>query len=120
MLRGVGEVVAALATDLGAAAARFFRVLGDPTRLAVLELLLERPRTVSELVDALGVSQSRVSNHMACLRWCRFVESEREGRHVTYRVADRRVRRVLELGRHLAEQHCEHLATCGRIGPEWV
>jgi hypothetical protein len=26
----------------------------------------------------------------------------------------------LELGRHLAEQHCEHLATCGRIGPEWV
>jgi ArsR family transcriptional regulator, cadmium/lead-responsive transcriptional repressor len=120
MLLGVGEVVAALDTDLGAASARFFRVLGDPTRLAVLDLLLERPRTVSELVDALGVSQSRVSNHMACLRWCRFVESEREGRHVTYRVADRRVRRVLEHGRHLAEQHCEHLATCGRIGPEWV
>ena len=116
----MGEVAAALDPDLGAASARFFRVLGDPTRLAVLGLLLEGPRTVSELVDALGVRQSKVSNHLACLRWCRFVETERAGRQVTYRVADRRVRRVLEHGRQLAEDHCEHLASCRRIGPDWV
>jgi ArsR family transcriptional regulator, cadmium/lead-responsive transcriptional repressor len=120
MVFGVVDVAAALDPDLGTASARFFRVLGDPTRLAILELLLDRPRTVSELVDALAVRQSKVSNHLACLRWCRFVEAERAGRQVTYRVADRRVRRVLEHGRQLADEHCEHLATCRRIGPDWV
>ena len=117
---GVAATAASLDPDLAAASARFFRVLGDPTRLAILELLLDRSRTVSELVDALEIRQSRISNHLACLRWCRFVEAERAGRQVTYRIADRRVRRVLEHGRQLAEQHCEHLATCRRIGPEWV
>lgn len=120
MLDDVADVAAVLDADLGTASARFFRVLGDPTRLAILELLLERPRTVSQLVDALGVRQSKVSNHLACLRWCRFVETQRAGRQVTYRVADRRVRRVLEHGRQLADEHCEHLVSCGRIGPDWV
>src|SRR2546421_9313026 len=45
---GMGTVAAAQDPELAAAAARFFRVLGDPTRPAVTELLLERPRTVSE------------------------------------------------------------------------
>ena len=116
----VARVAATQDPDLGTASARLFRVLGDPTRLAVLELLLDRPRTVSQLVDALGVSQSKMSNHLACLRWCHFVETERAGRVVTYRVADRRVRRVLEQGRQLADEHCEHLVSCGRIGPDWV
>jgi DNA-binding transcriptional ArsR family regulator len=120
MLSDMAEVAATLDPDLGAASARFFRVLGDPTRLAIMELLLERPRTVSELVDALGIRQSKVSNHLACLRWCHFVEAERAGRQMMYRVVDRRVRRVLEHGRQLAEEHCEHLASCRRIGPDWV
>src|SRR5262249_999596 len=114
MLGAVNDVAAAVDPDLATASARFFRGLGDPTRLAVLELLLDRPRTGSELVEGLGERQSKVSNHLACLRWCRFVEAERVGRQVTYRVADRRVRRVLDHGRLLAEQHCAHLASCRR------
>lgn len=102
------------------ASARFFRVLGDPTRLAILELLLDDPHTVSELVEAVGASQSRVSNHLACLRWCGFVEDERHGRQVTYRIADPRVSDVLAAASELAAAHCEHLASCGRIGPEWA
>jgi DNA-binding transcriptional ArsR family regulator len=106
--------------ELSVASARFFRVLGDPTRLAILELLLDRPHTVSELVEAVGTSQSRVSNHLACLRWCGFVADERDGRQVTYRIADRRVGEVLTEASGLAAEHCEHLASCRRIGPEWV
>src|SRR6267154_614887 len=105
--------------DLGTATARFFRVLSDPTRLAILELLLQGPRTVSELVEALDVSQSRVSNHLACLRWCEFVDTEREGRQITYRLRDRRVRGLIAGARSMAADHCEHLASCTRIGPDW-
>lgn len=108
------------ASDVAVAAARFFRVLGDPTRLRILELLLARPHTVSELVAAMGVSQARVSNHLACLRWCRFVEAERQGRVVTYRVADARIGALLNAGRELSGEHCEHLVACKRIGPDWV
>src|SRR5437879_1934167 len=89
-------------TDLDTATARFFRVLSDPTRLAILELLLVEPRTVSELVDALDVPQSRVSNHLACLRWCEFVDTERAGRQVTYRIRERRVRKLIDAARSMA------------------
>ena len=107
-------------TELGVATARFFRVLSDPTRLAILELLLERPRTVSELVGALDCPQSRVSNHLACLRWCEFVDTERDGRQVTYRIREQRVRKLIDAARAMAAEHCEHLASCGRIGPDWI
>ena len=102
------------------ALSRYFRVLGDPTRLRIIEALLERECTVSELVDLLGVPQSRVSNHLACLRWCRVVDSERRGRTVVYRVSDERLASVLELTASLAEPYCDHLASCKRIGPEWI
>lgn len=103
-----------------AALSRYFRVLGDPTRLQIIEALLERERTVSELVDLLGASQSRISNHLACLRWCRFAESERRGRTVVYRITDNRVAHLLELAVSLAEPNCDHLASCRRIGPDWI
>jgi len=102
------------------ALSRYFRVLGDPTRLRIIEALLERERTVSDLVELVGAPQSRVSNHLACLRWCRLVESERRGRTVVYRVADERVSRVVELAASLAEPNCDHLASCKRIGPDWI
>jgi DNA-binding transcriptional ArsR family regulator len=106
--------------DVDVATARFFRVLGDVNRLRILELLLEGPHTVSELATALDAPSGRVSNHLACLRWCRFVEDERQGRTVVYRIADPNVGEALVLGRRLAAGHREHLATCGRIGPDWI
>ncbi|MGQ0826544.1 MAG: ArsR/SmtB family transcription factor [Actinomycetota bacterium] len=108
------------APALDTATARFFRVLGDSTRLAILELLVEGPRTVSELVEALECPQSRVSNHLACLRWCEFVDAERQGRQVTYRIREQRVRMLINAARSMAAEHCEHLASCRRIGPDWI
>jgi len=102
------------------ALARYFRVLGDPTRLQILEALLVREHTVSELVVLTGAPQGRVSNHLACLRWCRFVESEHRGRQVVYRVADAEIAGLLDMARRLALPNCEHLAACRRIGPDWV
>ena len=102
------------------ALSRYFRVLGDPTRLRIVEALLQRERTVSELVDLLKAPQSRVSNHLACLRWCRVVDSQRRGRTVVYRVSDERVANILDLAASLAEPNCDHLASCKRIGPEWI
>ena len=118
----MAKVTAAPARRAGEteAVSRYFRVLGDPTRLRILRALLERERTVSELVRLVGAPQSRVSNHLACLKWCRVAESERRGRNVVYRVTDPRVRGLLKNARELAAEHCDHLASCGRIGPDWI
>src|SRR5882757_8757410 len=80
--------------------AKYFRGLGDPTRVRILRLLADDGElAVSQLVARLGQSQSKVSNHLACLRWCGFVTTRREHPSVYYRVADDRVIELLILGR---------------------
>jgi DNA-binding transcriptional ArsR family regulator len=95
--------------------AKYFRVLGDRTRLRVLELVAEQERSVGELVALLGEPQTKVSNHLACLRWCGFVETRREHRTIHYRLADPRVVEVIELGRALLHDNKEHVAACHRV-----
>ena len=97
--------------------AKYFKVLAEPTRVRVLELLGDGGElSVSQLIEALGQSQSKVSNHLACLRWCGFVSTRREHRVVYYRVADERVLQVVALGRALLVDNAEHVAACQRVG----
>src|SRR4051794_20123896 len=96
--------------------AKYFRGLGDPTRVRILQLLADDGElAVGELVTRLGLSQSKVSNHLACLRWCGFVATRRDHPSVYYRVADARVVELLGLGRGLLADNAEHVAACGQI-----
>lgn len=95
--------------------AKYFRALGDPTRVRILALLRERECSVGELVATLGAAQPRVSNHLACLRWCGFVAARREHRTVYYRLADERVSALLDVGHALLADNAEHVAACRRI-----
>lgn len=103
------------------AAARFFRVLGDPTRLRILELLQERKEmAVGDLVAELSQPQPRISTHLACLRHCGFVIGERRGKEVIYSLAVDGLESVLESAAAAMTPIGERLATCTRIGPDWV
>lgn len=96
-------------------AARFFRALGDPTRVRLLQLLLDAPageRSVSELVEAIGAPQSRVSTHLGCLRWCGLAQTRREGKQVYYRVRDQRARELLALSSAMIHDHAAGIASC--------
>lgn len=95
--------------------AKFFRGLGDPTRLRILDLLREGERTVSDLVQALGAPQGRVSNHLACLRWCGYVTASPRGRYTYYRIKDKKVHDILELARQMVADNAEHIWACTRI-----
>jgi ArsR family transcriptional regulator, cadmium/lead-responsive transcriptional repressor len=81
--------------------AKYFRGFGDPTRLRILDLLRREERSVGELVAALQQPQPKVSNHLACLRWCGFVVAERRGKRVFYKLADDRVAEVIDTTRSL-------------------
>ena len=95
--------------------AKYFRVLGDGTRLRILELVRDEERSVGELVGLLGESQSKVSNHLACLRWCGFVATRREHRTVHYRLADARVAALVDLAREVLHDNDDHVAACRRV-----
>jgi ArsR family transcriptional regulator, cadmium/lead-responsive transcriptional repressor len=94
---------------------RFFQVLADPTRVRIVELLLDGEKNVSELVAALGIPQGRVSAHLACLRWCGFIGTRREGKYVYYRVTDARVRDLMRLAHQLLADNAGEIASCLRI-----
>ena len=64
----------------------FFRALGNETRLAIVQLLRNRPHYVNEIVESLGIEQSRISHNLACLLNCGFVEWEWSGRNKIYRL----------------------------------
>lgn len=96
--------------------AKYFRGLGDPTRVRILELLRDEGElTVGELVERLALPQPKVSNHLACLRWCGFVVGRREHRTVYNRIADPRVLTMLGLAQELLDENAEHVAACCRI-----
>jgi DNA-binding transcriptional ArsR family regulator len=98
-----------------ATVAKFFRALGDPTRLRLLEFLLATEHTVGECVAHVGLSQGRVSAHLACLAGCGYVTVRRDGRYAHYRVADPRVADLVLLARALAADNGTALSACARI-----
>jgi len=96
--------------------AKYFRGLGDPTRLRVLELLAEHGELpAGALVERLELPQATVSTHLGCLRWCGFVATRREHRSVLYRIADERVSAMVSLANELLRDNAEHVAACCTI-----
>lgn len=91
--------------------AKYFRGFGDPIRLQILDLLRAGERSVGELVVELGQPQPKISNHLACLRWCGFVVPERRGKRVYYRLSDERVTQVIDLTGMLLDGNPEHFGS---------
>jgi DNA-binding transcriptional ArsR family regulator/precorrin-6B methylase 2 len=66
---------------------RVFKTLADPTRLRILALLEREELAVQELMEVLGMAQSRVSRHLGILREAEVVRDRREGTYVLYQLA---------------------------------
>lgn len=71
-----------------------FRLLGDPSRLRLLNTLMQGEHSVAELEDATGLSQTNVSRHLGLLRREGVVERRSEGNRAIYRIADPSVTRL--------------------------
>jgi DNA-binding transcriptional ArsR family regulator len=96
--------------------AKYFRGLGDPTRLRILRLLnADGELSAGELVRRLDMSQATVSTHLGCLRWCGFVTTRREDRSVIYSLADQRVSELVAIADALLEDNAEHVDCCRTI-----
>lgn len=77
--------------------AQRFRVIGDPTRISLLDRLRDGSATVGELVESVGGSQQNISKHLGVLHQAGIVSREKEGTSVRYAIADASVFELCEL-----------------------
>lgn len=110
---GLGEKEAALRRL--ETTTKFFRALGDQSRLTILNSLLGGEKNVGELVELVGLSQGRVSNHLACLKQCGFVNTRRDGKFVYYSIANEDVRRLLDISQAMIARNAEQIWACTRV-----
>jgi ArsR family transcriptional regulator len=88
--------------------ARVFHALSDETRLGVVEQLLDGERCVCELVELLGMAQSRLSFHLATLKRSGLVRDRREGRWVHYALVPEAVGELVDY----CSEVCERARCC--------
>jgi ArsR family transcriptional regulator, cadmium/lead-responsive transcriptional repressor len=93
---------------------KLFRGFADPSRLSIMEALLPGPLNVSEIVEATGLSQSNVSNHLSCLRDCGLITGEQQGRFVIYRLSDPRVALIINVSGELLGDVAKGIYECTR------
>lgn len=91
---------------------KLFRGLSDASRLAILNVLRARSLTVNEIVERTGLSQSNVSNHLACLRCCDLVIREQQGRYVYYQISNDRIVQLLDLADELLAEVAQGVMQC--------
>jgi ArsR family transcriptional regulator len=76
--------------------ADLLKALGQPTRLRILELLVDGERCVCEIFPAIGGEQSNVSKHLGFLRNQGIVVADRRGMRVFYRLSDKKIAKLLD------------------------
>lgn len=101
-------------SDPIAVKAKLFRGFSDMSRLSLLEALRNGPLTVTALVERTGLTQSNVSNHLACLRDCGLVIASAQGRYVLYQLSDERVATLLSLASELLTETARGVDACPR------
>ena len=82
----------------------FFKIFADPTRLRILEVLINKPLCVNDISEKLNISQSAVSHQLKYLRTSNLVKTEKVGKNVFYNISDNHIKIILEYGiEHLKE-----------------
>jgi len=87
------------------ALADIFKMLGDPTRVRILDVLSRGELCVCHLAQTLGLTESAVSHQLRLLRTTRVVRSRREGRLIYYSLDDKHVLTLFRQGLRHVEEH---------------
>ena len=105
-------------TSALSAAACMFRSLGDPTRLAIVQHLALGEHRVRDLTEHLGLAQSTVSAHLACLRDCGLVTSRPQGRASMFSLAHPELFALLSAAEKLLAATGDAVVLCPTYGAE--
>ncbi len=78
--------------------AELFKGFGDATRVHILSLLVERELCVTDIAEAVALSQSAISHQLRLLKQMHLIKFRREGKNILYSLADDHVKTILQMG----------------------
>ncbi|HXW68931.1 MAG TPA: metalloregulator ArsR/SmtB family transcription factor [Dissulfurispiraceae bacterium] len=81
--------------------AEICKILASPKRIEIIAALQEREKTVTEIIEALGIPKANVSQHLALMRLKGIVKSRREGNNIYYSIANPKVIKACGLMREV-------------------
>jgi DNA-binding transcriptional ArsR family regulator len=90
-----------MSTPLYQLKAEFFKTLGHPARIRILELLSQREHAVSEMLPEVGIEAAHLSQQLAVLRRANLVTSRKEGSSVHYSLTSPHVAELLAVARRI-------------------
>lgn len=90
----------------------FFKGFADQSRLAILTELMNGAKTVSQIVEATGLSQPNTSTHLACLSECGLVKREKIGRNVSYEFSSDAIPDMIRSARKIVKKHASEIYNC--------
>ncbi|MFF7981166.1 ArsR/SmtB family transcription factor [Streptomyces sp. NPDC007901] len=90
-----------MSTPLYQLKAEFFKTLGHPARIRVLELLSEREHAVAEMLPEVGIEAAHLSQQLAVLRRANLVRTRKEGSNVYYSLASPELAELLRVARSI-------------------
>jgi DNA-binding transcriptional ArsR family regulator len=76
--------------------AELFKLLSNPIRLQIIDILSKKETSLDELTEAIGIRKPNTSQHLAILRYLRIVRPRREGRRIIYRITNPRINKLLK------------------------
>jgi len=91
---------------------KFFSTLANPTRLAILELLRDEPKSVTQIAEALKQEQSMISHNLKPLLRCSFVFSERKKKERIYYLNKETMEKLFKIFSYHAEKYCPTEGKC--------
>ena len=92
----------------------FFTNLANPTRLAAIEQLMQKPQSVNELAEALGQEQSMISHNLKTLLKCNLISIEKQGKKHIYTINQQTLKPIFEAIQNHAEKFCPTGGKCLR------
>ncbi|MBS7619153.1 winged helix-turn-helix transcriptional regulator [Candidatus Bathyarchaeota archaeon] len=96
---------------------KFFSMMANPTRIAVLENLRRSPMSVKQLAEALQQEQSMVSHNLSPLVRCRFINVERKGKKRIYSLNSETIEALFSIVENHSRKYCPTMGHCiGRRG----
>ena len=91
---------------------KLFKGFADYSRLMIFYALLDGEKSVGELVEETGLSQSGISNHLKCLRECDLLQDRQENKFVYYNIKDDRARQIIQLAQQMMSDISEEKYQC--------
>ena len=90
----------------------FFKAFSNKTRLEIIELLRNKPLTVTEICEKTGFEQSRISHNLRCLEYCGFVKVSKYGNYRIYSLDEETIAPIVDLFEKHIKKYQKRLEEC--------